>query len=154
MARLPDNPGRDAVGPAKPNGRPTRGSSTPRPLGWAGQGSPISAFPKGGLRVDAGQVAKHLPNTVQSNRLIKKDGAAHVFNDKKTMCNVETAIIEKGTFLGEIRGWVRYGLRFEEAIGYRIDASGKKLPLFYGELKLDPSTGLYHIIPRTGPGNE
>ncbi len=43
------------------------------------------------------------------------------------------------------------GLRFNQPIGYRIDASGNKIPLHYGELKLDPATCRYHVIPRTGP---
>jgi hypothetical protein len=44
-------------------------------------------------------------------------------------------------------------LRFDEPIGFRIDAQGNKIPLYYGEMKLNPNTGLYHVIPRTGPSS-
>ncbi len=94
-------------------------------------------------------VPKHLPNTPQSARLIRKEGAAHVFPDEATMKRVAQAIMEQGEKTGVVRGHERWGLRFAEPIGYRIDAAGNALPLYYGELKV--SGEHYHVIPRTGP---
>lgn len=91
-----------------------------------------------------------MPGTKASERLIRKDGAAHVFNDKATLGRVEAAILERGEFTGVVRGTRRYGLRFDDPIGYRVSADGGRVPLHYGELKLGES-GFYHVIPRTGP---
>jgi hypothetical protein len=74
----------------------------------------------------------------------------HVFNDEETMLRVAQAIIERGEYLGEIRNYERYGLLFSEPIGYRIDPSGSRIPLFYGEVKID-ANDKYHPIPRTRP---
>jgi len=104
-----------------------------------------------GLSYDTKHLQKHLPDTPEAAKLIKKEGAAHVFNDEATLRRVEAEILARGANTGAVRGAERYGLRFDEPIGYRIDAAGKKIPLHYGELKLDPATGKYHVIPRTGP---
>lgn len=93
---------------------------------------------------------KHLPGTAQANKLIRKEGAAHVFIDKATLSQVEKAIFERGQYNGNIRGADRYGVMFDKPIGYRISADGSKVPLHYGEMKV--KDGLYHIIPRTSPG--
>jgi hypothetical protein len=66
------------------------------------------------------------------------------------MLRVAQAIIERGEYLGEIRNYERYGLLFSEPIGYRMDPSGSKIPLFYGEVKID-ANDKYHPIPRTRP---
>ncbi len=66
------------------------------------------------------------------------------------MLRVAQAIIERGEYLGEIRNYERYGLLFSEPIGYRIDPSGARIPLFYGEVKID-ANDKYHPIPRTRP---
>ncbi len=55
-----------------------------------------------------------------------------------------------GVFTGVVRGPGRYGVRFVEAIGYRLAPDGTKTALHYGELKLS-ADGFYHLIPRTGP---
>jgi hypothetical protein len=94
-----------------------------------------------------------LPDTAEAARLIRKDGSAHVFKDKATLSRVEQELLESGESLGTVRGWERYGKHFDEPIGFRIDASGNKIPLHYGELKLNPNAGLYHIIPRTRPAS-
>jgi hypothetical protein len=65
------------------------------------------------------------------------------------MKRVAQAIMEQGEKTGVIRGHERWGLCFAEPIGYRIDAAGNALPLYYGELKV--SGEHYHVIPRTGP---
>ena len=92
---------------------------------------------------------KHIPGTPQAARELRL-GAAHLFLDKETLAAVEMAIIERGIETGVVRGTTRYGLRFNNPIGYRIGADGTRIPLYYGELKLS-SDGLYHVIPRTGP---
>ncbi|MBL4674567.1 MAG: hypothetical protein JKX81_20060 [Arenicella sp.] len=103
-----------------------------------------------GLAFQLKHLNKHLPNTAQSQKLIRKEGAAHVFTDKATLSRVEQAIFQRGQHTGNIRGADRYGLRFDNPIGYRISADGSRIPLHYGEIKV--SKGFYHVIPRTGPG--
>ncbi len=66
------------------------------------------------------------------------------------MLRVARAIMERGEYLGEIRNYERYGLLFSEPIGYRIDPDGSRIPLFYGEVKID-ANDKYHPIPRTRP---
>jgi uncharacterized protein (UPF0216 family) len=101
------------------------------------------------LVYDIRHINKHLPGTTQSEKLIRKEGAAHVFNDKETLEYVEKTILEEGKYIGNVRGAERYGYQFKEPIGYRIDANGNRIPLHYGEMKV--SAGKYHIIPRTRP---
>ncbi|MFN7524663.1 MAG: DUF6972 family protein, partial [Aphanizomenon sp.] len=93
---------------------------------------------------------KHLRNTLESKKLINKDGSAHVFNNIETLSKVESEILRRGQYTGTVRDTKRYGLRFKEAIGSRIAKDGTEIPLHYGELKVRPD-GQYHIIPRTGP---
>lgn len=93
---------------------------------------------------------KHLPNTPQSQRLLLKGRSIHVFNDENTMLRVSQAIIERGEYTGSIRNYERYGLFFAEAIGYRISPDSSRIPLFYGEVKID-ANNRYHTIPRTRP---
>jgi hypothetical protein len=106
-----------------------------------------------GLSYELKHLNKHLPGTPESLRLIQKEGAAHVFNNKATLSAVERSIMEAGRHTGTVRGWERYGLRFDKPIGYRIDAAGNRVPLHYGELKLHPKTGRYHVTPRKGPAS-
>jgi hypothetical protein len=94
-------------------------------------------------------INKHLQGTTQSERLIRKEGAAHVFKDKETLEDVEKTILEEGKYIGNVRGAERYGYQFKEPIGYRIDANGNRIPLHYGEMKM--SAGKYLMIPRTIP---
>lgn len=100
--------------------------------------------------LDSKQVAKHLPDTPQMQRLLRKGRAAHVFNDEATMNKVAQAIIENGKFTDTIRGYDRYGMLFVEAIGYRISPDGSRIPLYYGEIKIN-EYNQYHVIPRTRP---
>ena len=105
---------------------------------------------KEGLAYDPKHLNKHLSGTRESTDLIRKDGAAHLFHDLATLSRVEAAILDRGEPGGTVRGTERFGLRFDQPIGYRITADGSHLPLHQGELKLNPD-GKYHIIPRTGP---
>jgi hypothetical protein len=98
--------------------------------------------------LDSKHVSKHLPDTPQSKKLIQKEGAAHVFNDEATMRKVAEVIKERGEFTGHVRGADRWGFRFDEPIGYRIDKAGNRIPLHYGEMKVTGDK--YHVIPRTG----
>jgi hypothetical protein len=82
-------------------------------------------------------------------RLLQREGAAHVFNDEATMLRVAKAIIENGEFTGIIRNHERYGLYFAGAIGYRIENNGSRIPLHYAEMKVIGDK--YHVIPRTRP---
>jgi len=105
---------------------------------------------KNGLAYQLKHLNKHLPNTPESEKLINKKGDAHVFNDKSTLSRLEEAIFKRGKYTGNIRGWERYGVMFDEPIGYRISSDGKKIPLHYGEMKI--KDGFYHVIPRIGLG--
>jgi hypothetical protein len=99
-------------------------------------------------------VERHLPNTPQIQRLLQREGRAHVFNDRETLEQVTQAIIERGERTGaddEEDDYERYGLYFSESIGYIIRTDGSQTPLYYGEIKIVKTTGEYHAIPRTSP---
>jgi hypothetical protein len=99
-------------------------------------------------------VDRYLPNTAQVQRLLRREGRAHVFNDRETLRRVTQAIIARGERTGiddEEDDYERYGLYFSESIGYIIRTDGSRTPLYYGEIKIVKSTGEYHAIPRTGP---
>lgn len=102
------------------------------------------------IEVDIRHIVKHLPNTPQMQRLLKKGLSAHIFKDIETLEQVAQAIIEKGEYLGTIRKYQRYGLYFSEVIGYRISPDGTRLNLYYGEMKINEDNK-YHVIPRTKP---
>lgn len=98
--------------------------------------------------LDPRHLSKHLPDTPQVNRLLRRGQPAHIFNDQETMLQVTQTIIERGEYIGLIRNYERYGLLFDEPIGFRIDPDGSKIPLYYGEVKID-ANNRYHTIPRT-----
>lgn len=108
---------------------------------------------KRNILLDSRHLAKHLPNTAQTIRLLRRGRSAHVFNDETTLLRVSQVIIERGNYTGFARGYDRYGLFFTEAIGVRISPNGSTLSLFYGEVKID-ADNQYHLIPRTRPGQE
>jgi hypothetical protein len=101
------------------------------------------------LTLDHRHVAKHLPDTPQMQKLLEREGSVHLFNDRTTLETVAEAILQNGEFTGTIRGHDRYGLYFTEPIGYRLDADGNRIPLYYGEMKIKGDN--YHVIPRTHP---
>jgi hypothetical protein len=99
-------------------------------------------------------IDRHLPNTLQVQRLLRREGKAHVFNDLETLKRVTQAIIAGGELTGledEEDDYERYGLYFSESIGYIIRADGSQTSLYYGEIKIVKTTGEYHAIPRTSP---
>jgi hypothetical protein len=98
---------------------------------------------------DFRHVRKHIPGTPQAERLVRKEGAAHVFKDEATMRAVVEAIMERGQMTGTLRGHERWGLWFEQPIGFRIDRVGHRLALHYAELKVRGDA--YHVIPRSRP---
>ena len=53
--------------------------------------------------LDPKHIPKHLPNTPQSQRLLLRGRAIHVFNDEDTMLQVAQAIIERGEYTGSVR---------------------------------------------------
>ncbi len=101
------------------------------------------------ITLDFKHIAKHLQNTPQSKRLLNRGRAAHVFIDETTMNSVARTIIEVGEFTGTIREYDRYGMFFDQPIGYRVSHDGTRTLLYYGEIKVNAS-GQYHVIPRTG----
>jgi len=105
------------------------------------------------IALDTRHIAKHLPNTPQMQRLLRKGLSAHVFKDIETLEKVTQAIIERGEYLGKIRKYERYGLYFSKVIGYRISPDGMIINLFYGEIKID-EYNKYHVIPRTKPSRK
>ena len=92
---------------------------------------------------------KHLPDTPQMLKQLKEDGKAHIFNDRATLFEVTEALFENGEFIGTVRGHERYGMYFNQSIGYRIDLKGNRLLLYFAEMKI--IKGEYHVIPRTKP---
>jgi hypothetical protein len=99
-------------------------------------------------------IDKHLPNTPQVQRLLRREGRAHIFSDRATLEKVIQAIIFDGERTGidnEDDDYERYGLYFAEPIGYIIRVDGSQTPLYYGEIKVLKATGEYHAIPRTSP---
>jgi hypothetical protein len=99
-------------------------------------------------------INRHLPNTPQVQRLLRREGRAHVFSDRKTLERVTEAIIKDGERTGiddTEDDYERYGLYFLEPIGYIMRIDGSRTPLYYGEIKIVKSTGEYHAIPRTSP---
>ena len=99
-------------------------------------------------------IDKHLPNTPQVQRLLRKEGRAHIFSDRSTLDKVIQATILDGERTGindEDDDYERYGLYFTEPIGYIIRVDGSQTPLYYGEIKVLKITGEYHAIPRTSP---
>jgi hypothetical protein len=116
------------------------------PSPWQG-----GTFP--GTTYEQKHLAKHLPGE-GAQRNIRREGEAHVFNDTATFEIVQSAIATRGKQTGTVRGTLRYGVMFDSPIGYRIDSNGTRLPLHYGEAKVNPKTGAYHIMPRTGPSKE
>ena len=101
------------------------------------------------LTLDTKHIAKHLPDTLPMQKLLKEQGSAHIFKDEETMKIVAQAIIENGELTGSVRGHERYGLYFPEPIGYRISEDGSRIPLYYAEMKIKGDK--YHVIPRTKP---
>lgn len=98
-------------------------------------------------------VDRHLPNTPQVQRLLRREGT-HICNDRKTWEQVTQAIIAGGERTGiddEEDDYERYGLYFPEPIGYIIRVDGSQTPLYYGEIKIVKTTVEYHAIPRTSP---
>lgn len=102
-----------------------------------------------GLTLDARHVDKHILGTPEAERNVRQRGEAHVFLDRDRMDAAIRQILEQGEFLGQVRGYDRWGHRFDDIIGYRIDKAGRKVPLYYGEMKV--SGDQYHVIPRTRP---
>lgn len=99
-------------------------------------------------------IDRHLPNTAQIQRLLQREGRAHVFNNRKTLEHITQAIIAGGERTGvddEDDNYERYRLYFPEAIGYIIRVDGSQTPLYYGEIKIIKTTGEYRAIPRTSP---
>jgi hypothetical protein len=99
-------------------------------------------------------IDRHLPNTSQVQRLLRREGRAHVFNDSETLKRVTQTIISRGEQTGvndEDDDYERYGLYFSEPIGYIIRIDGSQTPLYYGEIKIVKTTGEYHAIPRASP---
>lgn len=105
------------------------------------------------IELDAKHIAKHLPNTPQMQRLLKKGLAVHIFINAQTLETVTQAIIERGEYVGKIRQYKRYELYFSEVIGYRISPDGTQINLYYGEIKINEDNK-YHVIPRTKPSTE
>ena len=99
-------------------------------------------------------IDRHLLNTPQVQRLLKREGRAYIFSDREILEKVIQAIILDGERTGindESDDYERYGLYFAEPIGYIIKVDGSQTPLYYGEIKVLKATGEYHAIPRTSP---
>jgi len=132
----------------------TAGKLAAKVAAAAGGASAAAAFGKRitnatELTLDSKFVPRHLEGTPQMEKVLRKEGAAHVFRDEDTMNRVSEAIKQNGEYRGLKRGFERYGMRFDEPIGERISSDGSRIPLDYGEMKVKGDK--YHVIPRTGP---
>lgn len=86
-----------------------------------------------GLAFGLRRLKKHLPDTVESWQLATKaDDAAHVFNDLATLSRVESEIFARGVNTCFVRGSQRFGLYFDEAIGFRVENGRPTHALHYG----------------------
>ena len=68
-------------------------------------------------------IDKYLPNTPQVQRLLRREGRAHIFSDRETLEKVIQAIIldgERTDIEDESDDYERYGMYFTEPIGYII----------------------------------
>lgn len=68
-------------------------------------------------------IDRHLPNTAQVQRLLRKEGRTHIFNNRETLERITQSIIVGGEQTGvddEEDAYDRYGLYSSEAIGYII----------------------------------
>jgi hypothetical protein len=77
-------------------------------------------------------IDKHLPNTLQVQKLLRRESRAHIFSDLATLEKVIQAIILGGERTGidnEDDDYERYGLYFAEPIGYIIRVDGSQTPL-------------------------
>ncbi|NER83200.1 MAG: hypothetical protein F6K42_27345 [Leptolyngbya sp. SIO1D8] len=101
--------------------------------------------------LDRRHLAKHLPNTPQRELLLQRLGAGE--DTPLQVAKLSSWQVLTGTHTVFFRGYDRYGSMFTEAIGVRIDPNGSKIPLFYGEVKID-ADNKYHPIPRTRPSEE
>lgn len=102
------------------------------------------------LNLDPRHIAKHLPNTPQMQKLLQKEGVAHVFNDQATMIRVAQAITSKrGSLQASFVTTNVMDFTFLNRLVKDISADGNQIPLYYGEIKL--SGERYHVIPRTRP---
>ncbi len=97
------------------------------------------------------QLNKHLPGTAEAAKELAGDGQAFVFNDLSTASRVESEIFARGIQTGSRGGVTRFGLYFDQPIGTQLFKDGGTRALNYGQLKLSDN-GLYHIVPRGGPG--
>lgn len=81
-------------------------------------------------------ISRHLPQGRDVQKLLRQGKAAHVFLDEATMNRVESDLLVRGEFMATVRGHDRYGIGYQEPIGYRITPDGKKQLLYYAELKV------------------
>jgi hypothetical protein len=114
-----------------------------------GQDGEKNRRPPRGLSLAERHVQKHLLDTPQMLKQLKEDGKAHVFKDRQTLFEVTEVLFKEGQFIGVVRGHERYGMYFDQAIGYRIDLEGNRLLLYFAEMKI--IKGEYHVIPSTKP---
>jgi hypothetical protein len=99
-----------------------------------------------GLAYELRFAPKHLPGNP-----MPKTGNLQVFNDLATRSRVESEIFARGVPTGNRADWLRVGVRFDDVIGYQTNADGTRIPLTYGQMKID-ANGFYHLVLRTGPG--
>ena len=120
-------------------------------LGLGADAAP-EGVPGDSLAYEFRYLDRHVEGSATAEKMLAKGEAVHVFGSKAAASDVADAIIERGQFTGNRGGFDRYGLSFDTPIGYRIAPDGTRIPLSYGQLKVR-SDGLYHAIPRTGPGS-
>lgn len=107
------------------------------------------ATPPPGIIKSSRFESRHLPQGRDAQKLLRQGKSVHIFLDEDTMNRVESDLLTRGQFVATVRGHDRYGLSYQEPIGYRITSDGERQPLYYAELKV--KDGEYHAVPRNKP---
>ena len=152
---LPPSPPAPPGGDDEPPERPGHGNN----LAPGHPARAVLGLPPGDeIRHRAAKTATaHLPGGSEAQRDLRRGRAAHVFAEGVDLDELERRIWTEGTVDGEIRDHQRVWLRMNEPVGYRIDASGRRVPAYVAEIKVKrDKRGFwsYHLVPRVSVAKE
>jgi hypothetical protein len=72
--------------------------------------------------LDARHLAKHLPGTAATNRLLRRGRAAHVFHNEATLLRVAEAIIEQGSYRTHLTSFLTKSMAFRQPLINQFNA--------------------------------
>jgi hypothetical protein len=101
-------------------------------------------------------ISRHTIRGQQVQRDLARGREAHIFNEGVDLAALEQRVWEQGRSMGQVgqgqRGtWQRFIWESPSPIGRRIQNGRSDVPLRFVEIKYNPSTGLYHLVPRARP---